>query len=53
MYFVLLVFNFCVIILCLYGGICIDIFSKYIGFLRDWDIGYLYYYCMCLVEYLG
>lgn len=45
--------NPCVTTPCLHGGTCIDTFSKYTGFPRDWDIGYLHYYCMCPAEYSG
>ena len=52
-YFVSSVPNPCVTNPCLHGGTCIDTFSKYTGFPRDWDVGYLHYYCMCPQGYSG
>ncbi|XP_068705354.1 fibropellin-1-like [Montipora foliosa] len=45
--------NPCVANPCLNGGTCIDTYSKYTGFPKDWDIGYLHYYCACPPEYSG
>lgn len=45
--------NPCVTNPCLHGGTCIDTYSKYTGFPKDWDMGYLHYYCVCPPEYSG
>lgn len=49
----LLVPNPCVTNPCLHGGRCIDTFSKYTNFPKDWDIGFLHYYCACPPDYTG
>lgn len=49
----LLVPNPCVTNPCLHGGKCIDTFSKYTNFPKDWDIGFLHYYCACPPDYTG
>lgn len=45
--------NPCVTNPCLHGGTCIDSYSRYKGFPKDWDVGYLHYYCACPPEYSG
>lgn len=49
----LLVPNPCVTNPCLHGGRCIDTFSEYTNFPKDWDIGFLHYYCACPPDYTG